>query len=476
MEPQFEFTGPFGAAERSTITDITRCESSSELQIRTFATMLCTTLIRKKRQGLTLDADEWQFLVRSYCDGGVTDAQMAAMAMAICIRGLTPEEISCLTSEMLASGTRLPRASDRPRVDKHSTGGLGDKVSLILAPLLASVDCDVPMISGRGLGRTGGTLDKLESIEGFQTSLSIEQSSKVLAEVGAFIIGADEKIAPADRRLYALRDVTATVESVGLITASILSKKLAASLDALVMDVKVGSGGFMPTRGEATELAESLVRVGGQAGMSTRAILSDMDQPLGVAFGAAIGNAIEVNEAIEVLSETDEDGAWNPLRELTIALSASALIQVGMFDDGAAAEKCLRERLASGQAMERFERMVNAQGGRLNGPLPLERQRDYFADQDGYVESINCPAIGDAIIAAGGGRKSGGESLNHRVGIRTCVRIGDEVEKGQLLFSVYDDSDSIADSIDATSEPWVTLTDFPVPANDLILETIPKTS
>ncbi|MCM2372199.1 thymidine phosphorylase [Aporhodopirellula aestuarii] len=436
--------------------------------------MLCTNLIRKKRFGKVLDADEWHFLIDSFCDGSVTDAQMAAMAMAICIRGLTPDEIFCLTNEMLASGTRLPRVSDRPRVDKHSTGGLGDKVSLILAPLLASLGCDVPMISGRGLGRTGGTLDKLEAIEGFQTSLSIEESSKVLAEVGAFIIGADERIAPADRRLYALRDVTATVESVGLITASILSKKLAASLDALVMDVKVGSGGFMPTHGEAIELAESLVRVGEQSGMPTRAILSDMDQPLGDAFGASIGNAIEVNEAIAVLSDQRSSELNSPVRELTIALSASALVQAGVMADLATAETKLRERLASGHAMERFEKMVVAQGGHLNGPLPVARRRDFLAERDGFVERINCPAIGDAIIAAGGGRKRGGEKLDHRVGIQTFVRVGDAVKKGQVLFAIFDDSDSIATSIQNASGPWVSLSETPVAARDLILESIPS--
>ncbi|EMI55789.1 thymidine phosphorylase [Rhodopirellula sallentina] len=435
--------------------------------------MLNTNLIRKKRDGGILDSDEWQFLINSYCTGDVTDAQMAAMAMAICINGLTPDEISSLTCEMLASGTRLPRVSDRPRVDKHSTGGLGDKVSLILAPLIACVGCDVPMISGRGLGRTGGTLDKLEAIEGYRASMSIDESSKILKEVGAFIIGADEQIAPADRRLYALRDVTATVESVGLITASILSKKLAASLDALVMDVKVGSGGFMHTRDDAKELAESLVRVGGQSGLPTHAILSDMDQPLGVEASAAIGNAIEVNEAMEVMKQSDASGGENPLLDLTVALSASAVMQAGVFEDLKTADEQLREKLASGHVMERFEQMIRAQGGRLSGPIPLEQRRDYFAETDGCVAKINCPAIGDAIIASGGGRRSGGETLNHRVGIQTHVRIGDVVEKGQLLFSIFDDSDSIASSVQKSPEPWVTMADSPVPANKLILETIP---
>jgi len=434
--------------------------------------MLCTHLIRKKRDGFSLDRDEWSFLIRSFCDGSVTDAQMAAMAMAICIRGLTPEETTCLTNEMLGSGTCLPRVSDRPRVDKHSTGGLGDKISLILAPLLASCGCDVPMISGRGLGRTGGTLDKLESIAGFQTSLSIEQSSEVLRQTGAFIIGADERIAPADRRLYGLRDVTATVESVGLITASILSKKLAASLDALVMDVKVGRGGFMPTREEATRLAESLVRVGGQAGLPTRAILSDMEQPLGHVGGAAIGNAIEVNEAIEVMKGggSGGGGGWSPVRELTIELAATSLMQTGLCESMEEAKRRLNERLDGGHVMQRFEQMVAAQGGRIEGELSLARRRDYRAHQDGYVESIDCPAIGDAIIAAGGGRRHGGESINHRVGIRTCVRVAEKVSEGQLLFSTFDDSNTMQQQIASSERPWVVLSESPVAAIELVLD------
>jgi pyrimidine-nucleoside phosphorylase/thymidine phosphorylase len=427
--------------------------------------MLATTLIRIKRDGGTLDAEQWRFLIKSFCDGSVTEPQMAALAMAICLRGLTPEETSCLTTEMLASGTRLPRVTDRPRVDKHSTGGLGDKVSLILAPLLASVGCDVPMISGRGLGRTGGTLDKLESIAGFQTSLSIEQSSQVLREVGAFIVGADESIAPADRKLYALRDVTATVESVGLITASILSKKLAASLDALVMDVKVGSGGFMPTREQATELAESLVRVGGQSGLPTRAILSDMDQPLWNSNGAAIGNAIEVNEAVEVMNGTESMDTVSPVRELTIALATESLLQVGMFHDRAIAQAKLRDAISSGNAMERFERMVAAQGGRLDGPLSLAGRHDVYADRDGYVQTIDCPAIGDFIIAAGGGRRRGGEHLNHRVGVRTLVRMGDLVSKGQPLFSIF--ADSVPDP-----PAWIAISETPVAVSPMILASI----
>ncbi|MEO9932909.1 thymidine phosphorylase [Rhodopirellula bahusiensis] len=392
--------------------------------------MLTANLIRTKRDGGVLDAAQWRFLIEGYCGGEVTDYQMSALAMAIFFQGLDRRETAELTRCMVDSGERLPRVNDRPRVDKHSTGGLGDKVSLILAPLLACCDVDVPMISGRGLGRTGGTLDKLEAIEGYQTQLSTDQSSRVLKEVGCFIVGATESIAPADRRLYGLRDVTGTVESVGLITASILSKKLAANLDALVMDVKVGSAGFMPTIQQATELADSLQEVGAEAGLPTIPVLSDMDQPL----GQAIGNANEVNESLDVL----RDGGPEEVRALTLRLSAELLVATKQSSDLHAAEKLLASKLESGEAMERFERMVHEQGGKLSGHLPLGKQSSTVAERSGWVESIDCPAIGDAIIAMGGGRRKTTDPVEPSVGIDLHVRVGDHVEVGQPLWTVYE--------------------------------------
>ncbi|WP_404304678.1 thymidine phosphorylase [Neorhodopirellula lusitana] len=430
--------------------------------------MLCTNLIRQKRDGGELNAEQWKQLISGFCDGSVSREQMAAMAMAICIRGLSDQETAHLTAEMLGSGSRLPRVTDRPRVDKHSTGGLGDKVSLILAPLLAAAGCDVPMISGRGLGRTGGTLDKLESIDGFQTSLSIEQSSAVLRDVGAFIVGADESIAPADRSLYALRDVTATVESVGLITASILSKKLAASLDALVMDVKVGTGGFMPTLDEAESLATRIVQVAEKSGLPTTAVLSDMDQPL----GEAVGNAIEVNETIAILQNQPRNPRLDSVRQLTIELAAHALVEVGKATDLDAGKRLLDGLIQNGRAYEVFEEMVTAQGGRLptavsGDPLRLERAQEITAASAGWVSHIDCPAIGDAIIMAGGGRRRGGEKLNHRVGVRMLVRIGDHVEKGQPLLRIHDDNTKMA-----SPETWIQISDVAVPASPLIIKTL----
>ncbi len=418
--------------------------------------MLTANLIRTKRDGGVLNADQWRFLIEGYCGGEVTDYQMSALAMAIFFRGLDRRETAELTRCMVDSGERLPRVNDRPRVDKHSTGGLGDKVSLILAPLLACCDVDVPMISGRGLGRTGGTLDKLESIPGYQTQLSIEQSSRVLKDVGCFIVGATESIAPADRRLYGLRDVTATVESVGLITASILSKKLAASLDALVMDVKVGSAGFMPTIQQATELADSLREVGLEAGLPTIPVLSDMDQPL----GRSIGNANEVNESLDVL----DGGGPEEVRALTLRLSAELLVATKQAGDLQMAEGLLARKLDSGEARQRFERMVHEQGGKLSGHLPLGKQRDTVAERSGWVESIDCPAIGDAIISMGGGRRKTTDPVEPSVGIDLHVRVGDRVETGQPLWTVYEGQ------VACPPIQPVRMSETSVPARPLILQ------
>ncbi|MEM9369206.1 MAG: thymidine phosphorylase [Planctomycetota bacterium] len=391
--------------------------------------MIPANLIRKKRDGGELSHEEWAFLIRGYCQNEISDAQMAAMAMAVCLRGMTPAETADLTDRMVNSGRRLERVSDRPRVDKHSTGGLGDKVSLILAPLLAVCDVDVPMISGRGLGRTGGTLDKLESIPGFQTHLDESEASRILRELGCIIVGADKSIAPADRKLYALRDITATVESIGLITGSILSKKLAASLDALVMDVKVGSAAFMTTRQAAHELALSLIRVGTDCGMPTDALLTDMDQPL----GRAVGNALEVDESIQVLQGSGPED----VRELTVALAAQLLVRVNMESSVNDATVKLHSHLDSGRAYERFESWVAAQGGRLNADRPLASQHHWAAKEDGYVASIDCPSIADTVIEMGGGRKFASDRIDPSVGVEVHHRVGDRVTAGQTLLSWY---------------------------------------
>ena len=427
--------------------------------------MLASTLLIKKRDGHRLEDDEIRFLIDGFCSGAVADYQMSALAMAICVNGMDERETATLTRAMLDSGERLPREqSDNapPRVDKHSTGGLGDKVSLILAPLLAACDLHVPMISGRGLGLSGGTLDKLESIPGFRTDLSVDESEIVLKQVGAFIVGASERIAPADRRLYALRDVTGTVESIPLITASILSKKLAANLDALVMDVKTGSGAFMKTRQRATELARSLVRVGRQAGLATTALLTDMDQPL----GQAVGNAIEVNESVDVLR-----GSGGVVTDLTIDLCADLLVQVGQSDDLGGARRRLSTLVDNGSAMERFERMVHAQGGKLQGPLRLATAHDITAPQGGFVARYDCDELGRAIVALGGGRQKTGDAIDPSVGIRIHHRIGDRVEKGDTILTLHCPASKSMDYLKPLTDA-VQISEAAVDQRPLILERV----
>ncbi len=313
-------------------------------------------IIIKKRDGQSLTADEIRQFVQGFASGSIPDYQMAALAMAICLRGMSAEETSALTSEMLASGTTLPRSDDgRPRVDKHSTGGIGDKVSLVLAPLLACCGLVVPMISGRGLGASGGTLDKLEAIPGFRTELSQDELRNISEQVGCVICGTTHDLAPADRKLYQLRDVTGTIESVPLITSSIMSKKLAESLDALVLDVKFGSGAFMKTLEDARELAASLVRVGANMNVKTTALLTDMNQPL----GRMIGNAVEVDESVATL----EMNGPADLQRLVLALGAELLVAAGISRNLDAATATLNEQLTSGNARQKFDEMVIAQNG-----------------------------------------------------------------------------------------------------------------
>ena len=397
--------------------------------------MLPASILAKKRDGEELSESEIQFLIRGFVQHTVTDYQMTAFAMAVFFRGMSAAETAALTLAMLESGDRLPRTStdnfrtDKPRVDKHSTGGLGDKVSLILAPLLACHDVVVPMVSGRGLGLTGGTLDKLESIPGFKFHLDQNQRDRQLDSIGCFIIGASDRIAPADRALYSLRDVTATVESIPLITASILSKKLAASLDRLVMDVKVGSAAFMKDRHQATFLANSLVQTGAKAGLPTTALLTDMDQPL----GRAVGNAVEVNETLQCL----DGGGPAEVNQLTVELCAHALVDSKRYQNLAEARAALWESIHNGAAKERFYKMIAAQGGSIAGPLPLAPATQVVSDSSGFVESFDCECLGRCVVEMGGGRCRADDSIDPTVGLEVLVRIGDKVDRGQPLMAIY---------------------------------------
>jgi pyrimidine-nucleoside phosphorylase len=392
-------------------------------------------IIAAKRDGSELTDDQIRCFVTGFTDESIPDYQMSALAMAIFLNGMNDRETATLTHCMLNSGTRLQWPDDGvPRVDKHSTGGVGDKVSLVLAPLLAACDLQVPMLSGRGLGPTGGTLDKLEAIPGFRTDLSLDEITTLTQRVGCVITGASQELAPADRRLYALRDVTATVPSIPLITASIMSKKLAESLDCLVLDVKFGSGAFMKTQQQARQLAESLVAIGHRMGVTTTALLTDMNQPL----GQMCGNAVEVQESIDVLQGNGPED----VRQLTIELAAELLVSAARQPSAADARQHCENLLNSGHAFEKFQQMVTEQGGAPGQPLTVATAFEVTADADGFVSAVDTESLGLTIINMNGGRRKLSDAIDHSTGIRLQTRIGDAVQQGQPLATVFCDRDA----------------------------------
>jgi pyrimidine-nucleoside phosphorylase len=400
-------------------------------------------LIRKKRDGGALSAAEIQYLVKGCTDGSIPDYQMAAWLMAVVLRGMTREETASLTHAMLHSGEVLDLSFlPAKKVDKHSTGGVGDKTSLVLAPLVAAGGLFVPMISGRGLGHTGGTLDKLESIPGFRVGLSVSEFHRVLKACGCSMIGQTEKIAPADRKLYALRDMTGTVESPYLICASIMSKKLAEGTDALVLDVKTGSGAFMKKEEDAVFLAELMVETGERMGKQMVALITDMNQPL----GRMVGNALEVQECIEIL----QGGGPEDLRELCLHLAAWMFFVGGATKTVADGKRLAEEIIASGKAFERFRHMVELQGGDIsviNDPTRLpaaEHRVDVSNRQAGYVTAIACEQVGTACVILGGGRERQEDSVDPAVGIVVHKKIGDKVSAGEALCTIHCHSDQQA--------------------------------
>lgn len=426
--------------------------------------MNASFLIAKKRDGGELTAEEIAWLVHGYVAGHVPDYQKAAWAMAVYLRGMTVAETAALTEAMLHSGATLTwPAGGLPKVDKHSTGGIGDKVSLVLAPLLACCGVQVPMISGRGLGATGGTLDKLESISGLRTDLSIDEMRRVLAEVGCFITGATHDLVPADRKLYALRDVTATVQSIPLITASIMSKKLAEGLDALVLDVKFGSGAFMKTLAEARQLAESLVATGNRMGVRTTALLTDMHQPL----GRMAGNAIEVNESVAAL----EGRGPADLMEVTMALGAEVLVSSRVESSIETAREKLVSALDSGAGLKRLRQMVAATGGDLDAPRRVAPASEVSATRTGYIERINTEQLGGAIITLGGGRAKIGDAIDHSVGLEMLVRLGDKAEFGQPLVRLFAPPDKRETARELISEA-IAIGDSPIVKQSLIVDRV----
>lgn len=397
--------------------------------------MIPANIIANKRDGQPLSREEIRFMIDGFTSGEIPDYQMSALAMAIFFRGMSEAEILDLTQAMVASGDALKPIGSTVRVDKHSTGGLGDKTSLIIAPLLACLGYHVPMLSGRGLGITGGTLDKLEAIPGFRTNLEETEIDEQLRNVGCVITGATSRLAPADRKLYALRDVTATVPSIPLITASIMSKKIAESLNGLVLDVKYGSGSFQASLSQARTLAKALTRIGQLSGITTTALLTDMTQPL----GSMIGNACEVLEALDVLQGIGPQR----VRDLSIELAARLIYSLDPKHTMENVRTRLAGLLTSGEAFEKFSSMVRAQSGVLNNQFPLEKTRVILSTSRGILTGLDCQKIGYAVITMGGGRKRAGESINHNVGIRWLTPLGMVVHPGDTICEVFCNSDSL---------------------------------
>ncbi len=403
-------------------------------------------LIVKKRNGDTLTKEEIEFMINGYVKGDIPDYQMAAMLMAIYFVGMNDEETVCLTMSMAHSGDMLDlSAIEGIKVDKHSTGGVGDKTSLVLGPMVASLGVPIAKMSGRGLGHTGGTIDKLESINGFHTSLTTEQFIENVNRVKLAIMGQTADIAPADKKLYALRDVTATVDNMSLIASSIMSKKLAAGADAIVLDVKTGSGAFMKKEKDSRLLAKEMVKIGNSAGRRTVAVISDMDQPLGY----AVGNAIEVREVIETLNGRGPAD----LEELCITLGTQMLLCAGKAATEADAEKMLKETVQSGAALKKFAEFVSAQGGDsdcIYHPEKLPQTsivKEVTALETGYIKKILCEEIGVVSLLLGGGRRKKEDEIDLSVGIMLRKKVGDFVNKGDSIATIYgNDPEKIKDA------------------------------
>lgn len=397
-------------------------------------------VIRKKRDGEQLSSEEITFFIEGVTRGTIADYQTSALLMAIYLNGMNDAEQEGLTQAMLHSGKTLDFSGiAKPKADKHSTGGVGDKTSLLIAPMVAACGVCVPMISGRGLGHTGGTLDKLESIPGYRVDLSAEEFEGVLQTVGYAMSGQTAELAPADKKMYALRDATSTVEAIPLIVASIISKKGAAGLDAMVIDVKVGSGAFMRDEDRAKALAHALVRTGNSCGIRTRALLTDMNQPL----GRAVGNSLEVKECVELLRGEGDEGA-QPVMELSLELSAHMLVLSHVDETLEAARARLRGVVESGAALECFRRNVEAQGGDprvCDDPekiLPLVRESfKVESRRSGFITKVNTTEIGHAIAAIGGGRVRIDDRIDPSVGFIAEARIGDRISSDKLLGTVY---------------------------------------
>jgi pyrimidine-nucleoside phosphorylase len=433
--------------------------------------MRAVDLIRQKRDGGALDRGAIDFFIAGVTNGTLPDYQASALLMAIVLRGMSPEETAALTDAMVRSGIRVeyPDIAGTP-VDKHSTGGVGDKTSLILAPLAAAAGAYVPMMSGRGLGHTGGTLDKLEAIPGFRTGLSLAQLRRALSEVGCAMIGQTAEIAPADKKLYALRDVTGTVESIPLICASIMSKKIAEGIGGLVLDVKTGSGAFMKTLPDSRRLAEALVGIGTASGVRTEALITIMDAPL----GRLVGNSLEVIECIETLKGKGP----RDVEELSVLLAARMLMVAGLEPDEPAAIGRVRAALASGSGLEKLRAIIQFQGG---DPRVVDRydllpsapeRHDIVATTDGYVSALLAEEIGRAAVSLGAGRGMLDDVIDAGVGIEIMAPVGEPVRRGDAVLRVHHRSGrGLADALPLLDRA-VQITDTPPMARPVVVERV----
>ena len=426
-----------------------------------------TELIRRKRDGASLTRDDLRGFIAGYLEGSVTEYQMSAFLMAVYFRGMSPEEAAALTEVMLRSGRIVDLSGiPGPKVDKHSTGGVGDKVSLILAPMVAACGVFVPMVSGRGLGHTGGTLDKLESIPGMRTDFDLKEYGKILAETGCVMIGQTAEIAPADKRMYALRDVTATVESIPLIAGSIMSKKLAEGIDAVVFDVKRGRGAFMESPERALELARTLVAIAREYGKKAAALITDMSQPLGF----AVGNWLEVRECIDCLNGSDVPD----LMEVTYALGSTMLVLGGASRTLEEGFGRVRSAVSSGAAMRKFKELVGRQGGDVSmidhpDKFPLRGSRvEVKSDRSGYVEEIDTLEVGYTSVMIGAGRMKIVDRIDPSAGIVFRKKRGSRIERGDVLCELYSEKDAIMDEARARLAKAFRISDSPPVTKALI--------
>ncbi|MFC4334688.1 thymidine phosphorylase [Salininema proteolyticum] len=417
-------------------------------------------VIRTKRDGGELTTEQIDWMIAHYTSGDVADEQMSALAMAIFLQGANAREIADWTAAMIASGVRLDLSGvGRPTSDKHSTGGVGDKITLPLAPLVAAFGVAVPQLSGRGLGHTGGTLDKLESIKDFNVHFSEEGIADQLRDIGAIVCAASKDLAPADRKLYALRDITGTVEAIPLIASSIMSKKIAEGTDSLVLDVKVGPGAFMKDLEQARELARTMVRLGSDHGVKTGALLTDMSIPL----GRTVGNALEVRESIEVLA----GGGPADVVELTVELAREMLAAAGQPDADPAAA------LQDGRAMDVWRRMVAAQGGDNDAPLPVAAETvEVKADKDGHIATMDAYAVGVAGWRLGAGRTRQGEPVQFGAGVEILKTVGEPVKAGETVFRLHTDTPERFEAAEESLRGQWTVGDAPVERGSLILDRI----